>query len=89
MQSAGQIRRRVFRHDATLINNHDLFTCLSDFWEDVCAEDDRMVTGQFFDQFTSFNYLFGVEPSGRFIENEYVRVVQNSLCKTNALAVTL
>ena len=53
------------------------------------AENDRMVTGQSSDQVPGFIDLLRVEAGRRFVEDEYIRIVNDRLRKPHALPIAL
>src|SRR3979409_992148 len=87
--AALQIADRVRRNNFSLVDDDDLLAGLADLGKDVRAEYDRVVAGKALDQIPGFVDLFGIEARGRFVEYQHIRVVDDSLCQADPLAVAL
>src|SRR5262249_23932209 len=82
-----QVAHRVGSHQLPLVNNDDLLAGLLDFGKNVGAENDGVAAGKAPDQVSGFIDLLGVEPGGGLVENENIRIMNDGLSQTNALAI--
>ena len=82
-----QFCRRAVRHESAFVDNEDTVAGGFDFRQDVGADNDGLFLSDFFDEFSDFNDLVGVQPGGRFIKDEYLGVVYQRLGESEALAV--
>ena len=60
-----------------------------DLREDVRAQDDRVIAGEFLDELARFDDLLRVEAGGRLVEDQDVGVVDERLRQADALPVAL
>ena len=52
------------------------------------GEEDSLFFAEIFDEFTDLKFLVGVEPIGRFIENENLGVMKEGLRETGSVPVS-
>ena len=90
LRSAGaalQVAHRVRRYQSSFVDNDHLLAGLLDLRENVRAQNDGMVASKTLDQIPRLIDLLRIESRRGFVQNEYVGIVQNRLCQTDALAV--
>src|SRR5207244_3906843 len=86
--AAPQIADRIRSHDLAVVDDDDLFAGLLDFGENVRTENDRVIAGQTLDQVARFIDLFRIETRGGLVKNQHLRIVNDSLGQSDALAIT-
>ena len=57
------------------------------FRQDVRAQKDRVRAGQFFDQSTDFDDLFGIQATRRLIQNQHRGIVNERLRQAHSLLI--
>ena len=62
---------------------------IDDLGQDVGRQDHRVLAGQRLDERADLGDLLGVEPDGRLVEDQHVRVGDQRLGQAHALAVAL
>ncbi len=87
-QPGREVVGRIDRHDPSLVDDDHTVAGLRHFGQDVRAQDDRVITPQTRDQLPCLDDLFGIQPCGRLIQNQHVRVVDERLRQADALPVT-
>ena len=55
----------------------------------MCGKHYSLFTPGIKDQIPYLNYLIGIKSGGGFIENEYIRIMDQGLCQPDPLSVTL
>src|SRR5207244_13463819 len=85
--AALQFAHRVRRYQSSFVDNDHLLAGLLALRENVRAQNDGMVASKTLDQIPRLIDLLRIESRRGFVQNEYVGIVQNRLCQTDALAV--
>src|SRR5262249_23102983 len=81
----GQGLGRVGGGDAGPVGDEHTVAGHLDFGQDVRREDDRVLSGQIFDQAADFLDLVGVESDGWLVEDDHVGIVDDGLRDADAL----
>src|SRR5690606_8048795 len=85
----GQLFRRATGHDPSGVDDQDAAAGRLHLRQDVGGEDDRLLTADLADQLADLDDLVGIEPRGRFVEDEHFRLVDEGGGEPDALAISL
>ena len=79
----------VAEHDFAVMQNLHAVADRFNLGEDVCRQDHAVRAAEFADQCANVEDLVGIEPDGRFVENDQIGLVHNGLGDADTLLVAL
>ena len=85
--AGGQSLRRVGGRDASLVDDEDAAAGHFHLGENVGGKQDGVPLAQVFDQLPHLADLVRIEADGRLVEDEQIRIMQERVGQTHALAV--
>ena len=84
-----EIIRRVVREDAALVENQHAAARHVHLVQDVSGDENRVMSGQTFDELADGTNLVRVETDGWLVENDELRLVDQRIGEADTLLVTL